>query len=73
VVAPENSVREVNDINARNTVEVRTHAAAFGINFLSQFKIRGGAPDTREVNDINARNTVEVRTHAAAFGISFLT
>jgi hypothetical protein len=74
----ENSAREVDDTYARNTEEVRTlyiHAAAFGIIFLTRFKIQGGAPDTREVYDINARNTEEVRTlyiHAAAFGISLL-
>ena len=73
------AVREVNDINARNTEKVRTHyihAAAFGISFLTQFKIQGGAPDTRSVDDINARNTEEVRTlykRAFTFGISLLT
>ena len=47
----ENSVREVDDINARNTEEVRTlykHAAAFELSLLTRFKIQGGAPDTRE-------------------------
>jgi hypothetical protein len=47
----ENSIRGVDDINARNTEEVRTlykDAAAFGISLLTLFKIQGGAPDTKE-------------------------
>ena len=75
----ENSVREIDVTNARNTEEVQTlyiHAAAFEISFLTRFKIQGGAPDTREVDDINAGNIEKVRTlyiHATAFGIILLT
>jgi len=57
----EDSTGEVDDVNARNTEKVRTHAAAFEISFLTRFKIQGRAPDTREVDDIDARNTEEVR------------
>ena len=60
----EDSIGEVDDVNARNTEKVRTHyihAAAFEISFLTRFKIQGRAHDTREVDDIDARNTEEVR------------
>ena len=47
----ENSVREVDDIKARNPDEVRTlyiHVAAFGTSLLTRFKIQGSASDTGE-------------------------